>query len=36
MNKKNLYIACVLSSALLSAGSAYADEHEHEIDIYPG
>ena len=28
MNKKNLYIACVLSSALLSAGSVYADEHE--------
>jgi putative exosortase-associated protein (TIGR04073 family) len=28
MNKKNLFIACVISSALLSTGSAYADEHE--------
>ena len=26
MNYKNLYIACVLSSALLSVGSAYANE----------
>ena len=36
MNKKNLYIACVLSSALLSAGSAYADEHEHEHSYLSG
>jgi len=30
MNKKNLFIACVLSSALLSVGPAYAEEHEHD------
>lgn len=30
MNKKNLLIACVVfSSAVLSAGSAYAEEQEH-------
>lgn len=28
MNKKNLFTACVLCSALLSTGSAYADKHE--------
>jgi len=36
MNKKNLFIACVISSALLSAGSAYADEAEHEPDYLSG
>jgi hypothetical protein len=35
MNRKNLYIACILSSALLSAGFAYADEHEHDRGYYP-
>ena len=30
MNKKNLFIACVLGSALLSPGFAYANEHERE------
>lgn len=29
MNNKNLFTACVLCSALLSTGSAYA-EHEHQ------
>ena len=29
MNKKNLFTACVLCSALLSTGAAYADEHSY-------
>ncbi|MFA6052510.1 MAG: exosortase system-associated protein, TIGR04073 family [Methylobacter sp.] len=29
MNKKHLFIACVLSSALLSAAPAYAEEHDY-------
>lgn len=29
MNKKNLFTACVLASALLSGNAAYADEPEH-------
>ncbi|MGR9012357.1 MAG: exosortase system-associated protein, TIGR04073 family [Gammaproteobacteria bacterium] len=29
MNKKNLFTACVLCSALLSTGSAYADGHSY-------
>lgn len=29
MNKKSLLTACVLCSALLSTGAAYADKHEH-------
>ena len=28
MNKKNLFIACIISGTLLSSGSAYAEEHE--------
>jgi len=34
MNKKNLFIACVLCSALLSTGPAYAEsEHSYLSDV---
>ncbi len=29
MNKKNFFIACVFCSALLAAGSVYADDHSY-------
>lgn len=29
MNKKNLFTACVLASALISGQSAFADEHDY-------
>lgn len=29
MNKKNLFTACVICSAVLSTGSAYADGHDY-------